>query len=254
MLLKISKHIILLFFLSVSFLFYAQENRIKLNGTVKNDSIYLQDINIINKATNFGTSSNKNGEFELTAKLGDTILFSSIIYLNREIKITKTHINTKSLNVYLEQEINNLDEIMLVGKMSLELGKVALPMGAVLEKDEDYYKKPPDITHLTSPIKGRGISFIGVFNMLTSNLRNKRREKVEKQKQIEKLKENFSTNLRVLYQDIFFTEGLNIPEHKINLFLDYCEGNGLNEFYDSSEIEIKNFLVNQSKNFNSIKN
>jgi hypothetical protein len=37
----------------------AQNNIVKLEGTVKHDSSYLQDVNIVNKTSNLGTFSKK---------------------------------------------------------------------------------------------------------------------------------------------------------------------------------------------------
>ena len=69
----------------------------------------------------------------------------------------------------------------------------------------------------------------------------------------QQLKDTFSTTIKNLYGDTFFIEALNIQEHEINLFLDFCVGNGLTEFYNSNEIVIKNFLIKQTREYHSIK-
>ncbi|NQV78516.1 MAG: hypothetical protein HQ490_09210 [Lutibacter sp.] len=77
-------------FLAVGLIIFksnAQDKRIKLEGFVKYDSIYLQDINILNKATNLGASSYKDGYFTMYVKEGDPIAFSSLVYENRSILI-----------------------------------------------------------------------------------------------------------------------------------------------------------------------
>ena len=96
-----NKHIV---FVSLVLLFIstnnnAQEKIIKLDGIVRTDSIFLENINVINKTQNFGVSSNSKGEFIIYAALGDSILFSSVNYKNRIIKISNTHINNKTLKL-----------------------------------------------------------------------------------------------------------------------------------------------------------
>ena len=110
----------------------AQKKIVKLEGTVRSDSIVIQDINVINLTSNLGTSSDKNGNYTIYASIGDSILFSSIVYRQRIIKISKSHIDNKTLIVYLEQGINELEEVEIGQKMRLNLGKVSVPKGTIL--------------------------------------------------------------------------------------------------------------------------
>ena len=59
----------ILLFVSLAFIMLksnAQENKLlKIDGAVKYNSSYLQDINILNKSTNLGSSSDENGRFSV---------------------------------------------------------------------------------------------------------------------------------------------------------------------------------------------
>lgn len=258
--LKISTYLIA--FLALGFMtlkLSAQNKLVKLEGIVKYDSTKLQDINIINKATNSGTSSDTIGSFTIYAKEGDSISFSSIVYENRIIKISKTHINSQKITVYLEPDFYQLDEVMLEKKIALDFGNVEVLKGTILNNDVISNRKAPNARRLTDPnAQAGGINPVAIFMMLTKKSRKKRKARKLKLKleleEIQQLKIDFPTTIKNLYGDIFFKEALNITEDKIYLFLDYCEGNGLSKLYRSNEIEIKNFLVKQARKFNSFHN
>ena len=256
MLLKKNKYLVVLVITFLVFLnLKAQQNKVLLQGTVLHDSIYLQNINILNKSSNNGTSSTDKGKFTITAKLGDSILFSSLVYKNRNIKISENHIKHKALIVYLEPGYNQLDEVEINHWFTLNLGDVAVDERMVFQSGELNSKKPPNAVKFTDPTaKHYGISFRGIVRALTKKIRKKRlNSKIELEK-LKVLKQEFPSKLRDLYGDKFFTEWLDIPQGEINLFLDFSQNNGLDSLYNSDEIVIKNFLVKQSSIFNSIKN
>lgn len=243
-----------LFFLILSISLFAQNSLVKIEGVVKNDSIFLENINILNLTQNFGASSNAKGAFTLFAKLGDSVMFSSINYTNRIIEISETHINEKKLLVFLEQDLNELDEVLLTPKVQLDFGYIDVQKGMVLNKTEDDKKTGPDLRRMTDPAYGNvGVDFVSIFKLITKNLRLKNNDKKVAQAENERLIEEFPDKLFTLYEANFFTDELNIPDAKIYLFLEYCQENGLSDYIDSNEFQIKNFLIVQSRKFNQIK-
>ncbi|MDX1830179.1 MAG: hypothetical protein R3342_11610 [Lutibacter sp.] len=233
----------------------AQTQLIKLNGTVKNDSIKLQDINIKNITSNLGTTSDKNGHFTIYAKKGDSILFSSIVYENRIIKISDTHINSKTIIVYLEPDFYQLDEVMLDNSFKLDVTNVPVTRGTIFNNDEVSHRKPPNARKLSDPnANAGGLNPIALFMAITKKSRLRRKAKKLKEQKIKLLKQEFPTTIRNQYGDEFYTKWLSIPKDKINLFLDYCQANGLDNFYFSNEFVIKDFLIKQAVKFNSLKN
>jgi len=233
----------------------AQNNRIKLKGLVKYDSIKLQDINIKNSTSNFGTTSDKNGQFTMYAKKGDSVLFSSIVYENRTIKISDTHINSKYITVYLEPDYYQLDEVMLYNINIIDWSSASVTKGTVFDTDEISNRKPPDARKFTDPTANAGgLNPIALFMQITKKSRLRRKKRKHEEQKIQQLKKEFPNTIRNLYGDEFYIKELAIPKDKINLFLDYCQGNGLSEFYNNNEFVIKNFLVKQGIKFNSLKN
>jgi hypothetical protein len=233
----------------------AQKKLVKLEGTVKSDSIVLQDINVINLTSNLGTSSDKYGNYTIYASIGDSILFSSIVYRRRIIKISKSHVESKTLIVYLEQGTNELDEVEIRQKIRLNFGKISVPKGTILDNDNITLKKAPNSRKFTDPTYGNsGVDFVEISKLLTNLIFQKRKARKDEEKDIKKQKQIFLENIFKNEGIDFFTVHLNIKEEEIYLFLAYCEDNGLSNFYKSDEFLIKNFIIKQSKNYHSLKN
>ena len=57
---------------------FSQENSTAIFGIVRSEKVPVADAHIINLNKKIGTISNKNGEFEISVAVNDTLLFSSI--------------------------------------------------------------------------------------------------------------------------------------------------------------------------------
>jgi hypothetical protein len=237
--------------------FSQEERRTILNGSVRNDSIFIRDIQIINLSTKFGSFSNENGQFEISAKLNDEILFKSLAYKDRTIKITNTHLKNKAIVVYLEPTIYELDEVF-IEKLEFDIKNIAVHKNAQFDKDFIDRQKAPDARSLTDPTyNSGGVSVLGVVTELYKIIWKKKIEenknKREKEKLEKDLQEKFMEDFQYRYDKKFFVDTLEISEDEYYRFLDYCEGKGLIKFYKSNEFEIKDFLFKQAKIFNEIK-
>lgn len=79
-------------------------------------SVSVENIHVINKTAQVFTTTNKKGEFKITAKLNDTLIFSSIQHIPKQIIVSKKVVLNQSITIKLEEQINELDEV-LVGKI-----------------------------------------------------------------------------------------------------------------------------------------
>lgn len=108
------KLLFLCLFISVSWIFNAQE--VEINGKVIVDGDNdVEGIHIINKTANKFTITGVNGTFTIPAKRNDTILISGIKYKHQELIVNDLIIQSKQMTVYLEENIYQLDEV-LIGK------------------------------------------------------------------------------------------------------------------------------------------
>ncbi|WP_298895891.1 carboxypeptidase-like regulatory domain-containing protein [uncultured Psychroserpens sp.] len=76
----------------------------------------LVGIHIINKTASKFTITNDKGGFEIPAKLNDTITVSGVQYKPKEVIVTDIIMQTQSMIVNLEDNVNLLDEVV-VGKV-----------------------------------------------------------------------------------------------------------------------------------------
>jgi len=97
-------------FLSFGLSSLAQEASIEGKVVADED---LEGIHIINKTSNKFTITNERGIFVIPAKLNDTILISSIQYMQQEIVVDEIIMHAKHMNVYLQEQIYELDQVMI---------------------------------------------------------------------------------------------------------------------------------------------
>lgn len=102
---------VFLLFASIS---SAQIVEIKGKVIVADDEI--EGIHVINKTASKFTITNYKGEFNIPAKLNDTIVFSALKYKPKEMVVNMEVFTSKTLNVYLTELVNQLDEV-IVGKV-----------------------------------------------------------------------------------------------------------------------------------------
>lgn len=232
----------------------AQENNTKFIGLVVQDSIPLENINIVNLNSRLGTFSNEFGQFHMTGKLGDSIQFTSLMHTKRTIRLSQTHISNKSINVYLDPSTNELDEVMLATKYKFNFENIYLHKNMQLDKDFMDNIKPPDLRSKTDPTHTLyNFDIIGSFVLLARVIFKEKIERKNEYYRNENKKKQFISNFVAKHGEDFFINNFSIPEHKVYLFVDYCTDNGLKEYFESDEFTIFNFLVKQSENFNAIK-
>jgi len=76
----------------------------------------IENIHVINKTAQVFTITDKKGLFTITAKLNDTLKFSSVQHKLKEVIVSKEIISTKTIFLKLDEQINELDEVV-VGKV-----------------------------------------------------------------------------------------------------------------------------------------
>ena len=106
----------------------SQSNNQKLiTGTVYNDDSYsIEGVHVLNITSNFNTITDSDGNFKIFANQNDEIIFSAIQFKRKKIIINDDLLNSISIKVYLEEFVNELDEVIvnssgLSGNLSTDL-------------------------------------------------------------------------------------------------------------------------------------
>lgn len=85
---------------------------VQIKGQIESEQ-ESENIHVINSTSQVFTISDKYGRFTILAKLKDTLVFSSVQHKKKEVIVNELILNSKTLIVKLEEQINTLDEVRL---------------------------------------------------------------------------------------------------------------------------------------------
>lgn len=103
----------------------------------------VENVHVINNTSKKFATTTANGNFTISAKLNDTLVFSSIQYKLKIVLVDMVVITNKSLVVYLEDHLNELNEVVVGSVLTKDL-----------ESDIDNSKANPKINFYDVGIPG----------------------------------------------------------------------------------------------------
>ncbi len=104
-----TRKLVFLILLAGPFLLSAQ-NMVSGKVTDKTSNEPLPGASIVVKGTTNGTTTDFDGNYQISAETGDTLIFSYIGFKPFEVIITEN-----SLDIQLEEDTNQLDEVVIIG-------------------------------------------------------------------------------------------------------------------------------------------
>ena len=109
------KKIILFITLTISNLTFSQEQIQNVRGKVQSETseVILQNVHVLNLTKVKGTISNVKGEFEIEAKVNDTLYFSYIGYKPLKVVVTNDLIRFDDNTIELTELAFALEEIII---------------------------------------------------------------------------------------------------------------------------------------------
>ena len=120
--------ITLFLLLSLPIICLSQINSQRLiEGAVFNDDSYsIEGVHVLNITSEFNTITDSDGNFKIYASLNDEIIFSAIQFKRKKIIINDDILNSISVKIFLEEFVNELDEVIvnssrLSGNLSTDL-------------------------------------------------------------------------------------------------------------------------------------
>ena len=216
-----------------------------LRGKILYQNTNVIAANVVNTTTQKATISDDNGEFAVEVKMDDELVFSSVQYQIKVVKITKDILQRGRLVVDVNEKVTELDEVVVTPEQRQKF----LDARADEFKQYDYERDRSTKVENTLMREGQlynGINFVNVFKALYRLVENKDKVK-EKTYKLQP-----SEVIRQLYDDAFFIEQLMIDRENIGLFLMYCDGEIKTKelLEEKSNFEIMDFLVKTSQKFN----
>lgn len=126
-------NLFLFIFLFISVYGFAQEVN-KVFGVVVNasDDTSLESVNIVNLNQVIGTTTNKKGEFAISAKVNDTLHFSYLGFKSIKVRVTNDWLKFGSSKIELTELALALEEVVvnqlkLTGYLEVDIKQVPAP-------------------------------------------------------------------------------------------------------------------------------
>lgn len=212
------------------------QDRVIVAGRVQGDSVYLEDIHILNLSSREGTISNAYGEFQIPVKLNDTLLFSSLQFHSLGIVVGPAVIENKRMDVVLISKIEELDEIELKGHdldgyfyVDTKRLNDSLPLMSdeAVDFSNQGFDDPASGNYIVPPAN--------ILGLLSKIGTKKRKENGQEQNYNAALKEA-PDKIRAELGDEFFIKYIGISETQIRQFIVFCQFKNVLDLYVEGRI------------------
>lgn len=260
------KLLLSLFVFCISIFAFSQEmKRETVNGKIIVEGNDIEGITIYNTSSNIGTISDKNGEFTIAVALNDLLEIKALEYQNIDVRINKAILESKELSIFLIEEMNILDEVVvetkiLTGNLITDVNNLetfspkldALYFGI---KSANAYELSDDnesqIKNLDMNSQGKTmVNGLNVVNVVDQLLIPLFRSEV-KDKKAAGVPEVPVKSIKYYLGSTFLIENFDIPEHRVEEFIRYVEDDTFD--FDllnyGHEIEFLDLLSKRSKTF-----
>ena len=233
--------LLFIFFIHSSFAAICQDRR-PLKGQLLYKNTKVVAANVVNNTAQTNTITDSEGAFEIDVLLGDEIIFSSVQYRIRSVKITEDILSKNRLVVSVNENINELKEVVVTTddvEKFLDL------------KEEEFkgfdYEKDKSSKLVNKAYNNRqlsdGINFVNIAKLLARALGNKSSD--------EQMRMKPSEILPLVFEDEFFAVDLGLDKGQVISFLEFIDdrmktGELLKK---DKEFQLIDFLINESKEF-----
>ncbi|WP_299763718.1 carboxypeptidase-like regulatory domain-containing protein [uncultured Dokdonia sp.] len=229
---------LLLFVFCIHFIAVSQNGkRETINGKIIVEGNDIENITIYNSSSNTGTITNEKGEFTIAVALYDVLEVRALEYQNFDVRINKDILASKRVNIFLIEEINELDEVLvsnrrLTGNLQTDIDNVKLfspKLDAVYFgiNNYDVYDYTEDNSN---QIKNEAIRSeaqamvhsLNVINVVDQLLIPLFRSEVKDKKAVG-VPEVPAKSIKYYLGSNFLVKNFNIPEHRVEEFIRYVE-------------------------------
>lgn len=235
----------ILFFILIIQFSYSQ-NRELIQGKVIYRNIDVPAANVINNTAQSSTITNDQGEFEIYAKEGDEIIFSSVQYIIRTVRVNKEILENKRIIVQINQRVRELDEIVVTPEDTQKF----------LDLKEEQFKGFDYIADKSTKIQNvltdnrqvvNGLNFVNIFKLLSSIVDAKSDE--------ERLNIIPSEVLPYVLEENFFSGVLELESFEINDFLSKLDSDTemKNLILEKNQFLIIDYLLNKADTYKNLR-
>ena len=230
-------------FLWVSILFstilLGQERR-PIKGVLLYKNTVVVAANVVNNTAQINTITNSDGEFEIEVAEGDEVIFSSVQYQIKAVKVTAEILALNRMVVSVNENITALKEVVV----TTEDVEKFLNLKEEEFKGFDYEKdKSTRINNeLTDDrLLSNGINFVNIAKLIMKALSNKTEE--------EQMRMKPSEVLPLVFETSFFEQDLELQKDQVVGFLEYIDTQMKTSslLKQSQQFQLIDFLISKSK-------
>ena len=220
---------------------YAQD-RIPIKGKLIYRNVNVVAANVVNINAQINTITDGEGEFEIPVKVGDEIIFSSVQYMIRTVKINPDIIQKNRLIITVNEKINALEEVIITPDDTEKF----LDLKEEEFKGYDYLRDKSTRLENTIVRQGQlnnGINVINILKLITKIINSKTEEEKRNLKPSEVLKYVFEID--------FFKRDLELTDDQIIGFLEYIDDNLPSQklLNQSEQFQLIDYLILESKKY-----
>ncbi len=220
---------------------YAQD-RIPIKGKLIYRNVNVVAANVVNIDAQINTITDGEGEFEIPVKVGDEIIFSSVQYMIRTVKINPDIIQKNRLVITVNEKINALEEVIITPDDTEKF----LDLKEEEFKGYDYLRDKSTRLENTIVRQGQlnnGINVINILKLINKVINSKTEEEKRSLKPSEVLKYVFEID--------FFKRDLELTDDEIIGFLEYIDDNLPSQklLSQSKQFQLIDYLILESKKY-----
>jgi hypothetical protein len=196
--------------------------------------------NVINNTAQLNTITDGDGEFEIAVALGDDVVFSSVQYLIRTVKITPEILKKNRLIITVNEKINALEEVVVTPENTEKF----LDLKEEEFKGYDYNRDKSTELENTIVTQGQlrnGLNIINIAKLIAKVVSKKTEE--------EKLKIKPSEILTYVFNDEFFINDLDLRNDEVIGFLEYIDENLPSQrlLKTGQQFQLIDYLISESQ-------
>ncbi|MDQ6470333.1 hypothetical protein RB619_06745 [Flavobacterium sp. LHD-80] len=188
-----------------------------LHGKVVSNSLILKGIEVINKTAQTSTTTNTLGEFSISVKLQDSLLFFSKDYLFTRLKITAKEIENNNLIVNMIPKAEELNEVVILDRKTTSISLSKEDIKQI--KLNDHKSRPGLKIEGFNEVKGSPLDIDFIY--LGKQVYNLFKKDEEPKKETPKI--DFRKLITTTCSEDFFVKDLKLNSEEKELFIQFCD-------------------------------
>ena len=235
------KNYLIILVLLISTFVFAQNGEKLIKGKVLTGQIPVENVEVINISNQSSTTTNSKGEFQISAKSNDPLIYSNSNYENVRKRLLKSEFESGQITVSLIPIATNLDVVVIDKTNAIsgfEGAKKFTPAERRLETGNKQFRLN----------QGLEISNDAIINKISG-----KSKRLKKEVEVER-KEAFLEEFSDTFADEFFTEDLRIEKEYVDGFKFYLaeDPEFIKAFHTYSDQEFGAMILRKTEEYKKL--